>query len=518
MLKSSDALRFYKRRDIQEAMVECASNREIAIRFSEGFGKRPDILKYPDEIKDLAKEGATSFHASEELWKNPKMISSDMKKKDVEKLRKGWDIILDIDSPYWKISKITAWLIIKGLQDLGIESVSVKFSGNKGFHIGVPFESFPEKYDDKETKNLFPEAARNIASYLLEYITDKYIKVESNNDIIFGEGLEKKFKISYHKLQELTGKKIEDLTKRICSKCGKTLSKEEKGGEGVEFHCSNCGRAVKTTEDEQFHKCEKCNILMEKIVTKKGLCDCGSNDYFIKFDPLSIIEVDTILISSRHLFRMPYSLHEKSGLVSIPFNPEKILLFEKKYANPEIAKVSKHKFIDRGNVKKGEAEDLLEKAKEFGEEKEKKDYEIKGKREFEELQDAIPEILFPPCIKGILTGLEDGRKRAIFILINFLKCVGWEYDMIEKRLKDWNKKNPEPLKEQIINGQLRYHKRNKEKILPPNCSNKSYFKDMHICMPDNFCNKVKNPVNYAILKAKIGRKNTPKLEKNKKSA
>ena len=34
-------------------------------------------------------------------------------------------------------------------------------------------------------------------------------------------------------------------------------------------------------------------------------------------------------ISSRHLYRMPYSLHEKSGLVSIPFNPEKVMLFRK---------------------------------------------------------------------------------------------------------------------------------------------------------------------------------------------
>lgn len=511
MLKFSDALRFYTRRDIQEAMVEGALNREIAIRFSDkGFGKRPDILKYPDEIKDLAKEGATSFHASEELWDNPKLIMSDMRKKDIEKLRIGWDIILDIDSPYWKISKITAWLIINGLKDLGIDSVSVKFSGNKGFHIGVPFDAFPEEYDGKETKSLFPDAARNIAGYLLEYITDKYIKVESNNEIIFGEGLEKKFKISYQKLQELTGKKIEELTRKICSKCGKIIRKEGGEKKSIEFHCPKCESSIETSEDESFHKCEKCNILMEKIESKKSLCDCGSNDYFIKFDPLSIIEVDTILISSRHLFRMPYSLHEKSGLVSIPFNPEKILLFEKKFAMPEITKVSKHKFIDRENVKKGEAKDLLEKSMEFGKKKERKDYEVKGKREFEELHEAIPEVLFPPCMKEILNGLEDGRKRAIFVLINFLKCVGWNYDMIDKRLREWNKKNPEPLKEQIINGQLRYHKRNKEKILPPNCSNKSYFKDMQVCMPDNFCKKIKNPVNYAILKAKIGRKNTSK--------
>ena len=182
---------------------------------------------------------------------------------------------------------------------------------------------------------------------------------------------------------------------------------------------------------------------MDKITEQGHLCDCGSDDYFVKFNPLSIIEVDTILISSRHLFRMPYSLHEKSGLASIPFNTEKILLFEKKFANPDIAKVSSHKFIDRENTNPGEAADLLKKAMEYGKAKEKKDYEIKGDREYEELTDAIPEVLFPPCMKKMLEGLEDGKKRAIFMIINFLKSVGWEYDKIEVRISEWNKKNVE---------------------------------------------------------------------------
>ena len=85
MLKRSAVLSFYKREDIQESMVKSAVDREVAVKFSEGFGKRPDVLKYPGEIIELAKQGATSFHASEELWNNPKLISSDMKKKDVEK-------------------------------------------------------------------------------------------------------------------------------------------------------------------------------------------------------------------------------------------------------------------------------------------------------------------------------------------------------------------------------------------------------------------------------------------------
>ena len=42
-----------------------------------------------------------------------------------------------------------------------------------------------------------------------------------------------------------------------------------------------------------------------------------------KLDVEKFLEIDTVLISSRHLYRMPYSLHEKSGLVSLPINPGK---------------------------------------------------------------------------------------------------------------------------------------------------------------------------------------------------
>ena len=74
---------------------------------------------------------------------------------------------------------------------------------------------------------------------------------------------------------------------------------------------------------------------------------------------------------------------------------------------------------------------------------------------------------------------------------------------IEKLLKDWNQKNDEQLREVIITGQLRYHKQQKKKILPPNCENKMYYKDLQVCTPDNVCQRIKNPVNYTKRKAFI---------------
>ena len=127
--------------------------------------------------------------------------------------------------------------------------------------------------------------------------------------------------------------------------------------------------------------------------------------------------------------------------------------------------------------------------------------ESSKEREFEEVSEAIPVELFPPCILKILEGIDDGKKRSLFVLTNFLTSVGWSYDEVEEALIEWNKKNKEPLKEQLIRGQVSYHKRRKEKVLPPNC--RSYYQDFGMCFPDSLCDKIKNPVQYSKRKAFI---------------
>jgi DNA primase large subunit len=96
--------------------------------------------------------------------------------------------------------------------------------------------------------------------------------------------------------------------------------------------------------------------------------------------------------------------------------------------------------------------------------------------------------------------MDDGKKRALFVLVNFLTSVGWSYDKIEELLKEWNKKNKEPVREVYLVGQIRYHKSHKKKVLPPNCANKMYYQDLGFCKPDELCRKIKNPVNYSRIK------------------
>lgn len=433
----SKLLLHYKRKDIQKEIIALAKDREVSVRFGQGgFGKRPDVLNHENDIIELVKSGATSFHVSEEVWSNPLHIDPKLSRKELDDLRKGWDLVLDIDCDILEYSMITADMLIKALKYHGIKSISCKFSGNHGFHIGVPFKAFPDKVHGTETRKLFPDAPRVIAGYLQNMIKEQLAeKILGFDDI-----------------------------NRIAAK------------------------------------------------TKKTYTEIVKNN---KFDPFQIIDIDTILIASRHLYRMPYSFNEKSNLVSVPIDPCKVMEFNKEIAKPENVNVSEYRFLDDKKVGENEARQLIIQAYDFNLKKDADEFKQEKHTRYEDLQEAIPEQFFPPCIKKILAGLEDGRKRALFILINFFTSAGWGHEEIEKRLKEWNKDNHEPLREVYLLGQLRYTKQHNKKILPPNCDNKTYYKDLGLCLADNLCAKIKNPVSYARRKTYYLNREKDKKSKNK---
>src|SRR3990167_3943941 len=200
MIPISAVLNHYKRQEIQQAIIEHAMDKEVAIKFGDnGFGKRPDILQYPNDVLELAKKGATSFHVSEEMWDNPLRLDPSLKRSEMDEMRKGWDLLLDIDCDIFDYSKIAADLIVDAIEEEGIKGISVKFSGNHGFHIGVCFESFPEIVNGKNITDLFPEAARKIAAYLSSRIENKLTR-----------GILEKDSIS--EVAKKTGKSIEQVS------------------------------------------------------------------------------------------------------------------------------------------------------------------------------------------------------------------------------------------------------------------------------------------------------------------
>jgi len=423
-------------------MILAAKNREVAVRFNDRFGSRPDVLNNPADILELAKQKATSFHVSEEIWSNPLQLSPNMKKNDINSLRVGWDLVLDIDCSFFEYSRIAADLVIKALRFNDVKSISCKFSGNKGFHIGIPFEAFPKTIGNKKTSSMFPDAARKVAFYITELI------------------------------KRQLGKKIMEL------------------------------------EGDFSKVAEKTKVDSKKIIYYEKN---EFNDRIAALNAEPFLNIDTILISSRHLFRMAYSLHEKSGLVSVPLDPDKVMDFEKAHAEPKNLKISKFRFLDSENIVKGNASKLLMQALDFSSVKEQ-EVRVEPRKDFE-IKDAMPEDFFPPCIKLISNGLNDGRKRALFILVNFLTSVGWDYEQIEVYLRKWNKKNLESLRENLLVGQVRYHKSQKKKILPPNCNNNMYYVDLGVCKKDNLCLKIKNPVSYAIRKTFYLNKEAGKMQK-----
>ncbi|MCL6500555.1 MAG: hypothetical protein K6T16_00790 [Candidatus Pacearchaeota archaeon] len=418
------AYSYYSRRDIQAALAEQAQSKEVVPFYFDTFGKRPDTIEYPQDVANLAAKGATSFHCSEELWNEPLELSTELRPEQLNRMRIGWDLILDIDCKFLEYSKVAAWLLCEALYFHGVRNFGVKFSGGSGFHIGLKFRAFPSEVNNVKTKDFFPEGPRLIAAYLKDMISadlgKRILELSSLRDIA-----------------NATGKPVE-------------------------------------------------------VLMSQG-----------RFNPFSILEIDTILIAPRHLYRMAYSLHERTGLASIVIKPEQIKAFHPGWAKPE--RVFAKPFMPEPEHE--EAKELLvqaidwkarkEAAREKEEIKEKK--KIVSKIKIEKLN----EEMFPPCLKLILQGMkQDGRKRAVFVLINFFRALGLSLEEIDAKLREWNKLNYRPLKENYIATQLNWFKKQDPK-LPPNCGLNAYYLDLGVCQPDFICKKIKNPVNYVLRKTSI---------------
>ena len=421
---------WYSRESVRRALVAVSKNREVVSVYKDlSFGKRPDTLQYEADVLQAVAEGTVAFHGSVERWSNPMLLDVGMSRSELDQIRVGWDLLIDPDVKDFEIAKVVTLQIIKALKDHGVKNIYVKYTGGKGFHIAVPFESFPKEINGVPTSKLYPELYQKIVEYLKWYLDEPLREA----------------------LLEL------DTPNNLSQRVGKSL---------------------------------------KEIVGDKGI------------EPFKIVTMD--IFGSRHLFRLPYSLNEKTLLVSLPLDPDDIKTFEKEDARIEKAKVEKDFLISPKYV--GDAEGLVIEALDWYS-KHRKEEKVMvtpehTKREIRKGR-KIPEEFFPPCIKKILQGLSDGRKRSIFVLVTFLRNAGWSLEEIEKRMKEWNENNKPPLRESYLRTQLRWHFRQDRNLLPPNCDNKIFYKDIGVCEPDDICNSgIKNPINYPykLLKEKPRRK------------
>jgi len=426
---------YYSRPEIQKAIFEFSSNRETIPRYFEGFGKRPDTLQYKGDVFSMAKKGATSFHCSEEIWRDPLEIKTGMRPKELNQIRKGWDLLLDIDSKYLDYSKVLAEIIIKILRFYGIKNLGVKFSGSKGFHIIVPWKAFPEEINGVKVSDMFPEWPRIITQFIMHV---------SNKELI---------------------EKVTQLTKETS----------------------------------------------------------GFSKYVRDFEAPKEVIPDLVLVSPRHLFRAPYSLHEKTTLASAVLDPDKIQDFQPRDADP--LKVKVKNFMPESE--EGEASELLREALDWykGKQDEEKDSSSENQKNYQSKKISggfkpmkvtnLSEDLIPPSIKKILEGVSDGRKRSVFVLLNFFRAIGLEKKDIESRLEKWNEKNEISLKGGYIKSQIDWSYRNKI-VLPPNYD-KDYYKGIGVSPTEEEI-RLKNPVNFVSRKLWILGQRAKEVAEQKKKA
>lgn len=418
----NEIIDYYSKEEVIQSILQASNNREISGTLSSGgYTSRPNVIQYSSDLEEMVKKGCVAFHGSVERWRNPMKIDTKMREEDMDRLREGWDLILDIDSAIGlKGAKMALKRIVELLKRYGIEGYGMKFSGRRGFHIVVPWKAFPKKVDFEKTSNQFPEIPQAIATFIRNEIKSDLLQ-----DLIELKG-------SFHKLSE-----------------------------EMEGHLD-------------------------------------------RMTPFAFVDVEKDW-SNRHLFRLPYSLHDSTWLVSYPLKEEEVEDFEMEDAEPGNVELGREFIKD---VESGCARELVIDAVNWMSKKKRKQEEEKEEETKEEIEpeDPIPEKRFPPCIKHILEGLSDGRKRSVFVLITFLRRMSWDWEKVEEKLKEWNNKNDPPLSENYINTQIKWFKRQERDIVSPSCDNDLYYKSFGVCDPDEKCKQgtdeiqIKNPMVYPFKK------------------
>jgi len=250
--------------------------------------------------------------------------------------------------------------------------------------------------------------------------------------------------------------------------------------------------------------------LMDELLKRRSLKDMleALDVAPSELSPFFFVEVEQDW-GARHLVRAPYSLNEKTWLVSLPIKPEQLTSFSTEMAKPEV--VTKLKEIQPFfETQAGCAEGFVLDALDWWAAQKKEERPI-AKREIR-WEQKISEDNFPPCIKLILAGLKDGKKRSLFTLINFLRFANWSWQDVEAKLFEWNAKNSLMLPRTTILGQLRWAMQQTTARNPANCSNDQFYKSIGICQPDDFCKSragevtIKNPISYPFRKMGVSRK------------
>ncbi len=478
---------YYSRPEIQQAMLVFAQDRELVPRYFEGFGKRPDMLQYPSDIMGLVSKGATSFHGSEEHWMDPLSLSVDLTPAQVSALRKGWDLLIDIDSPFLDCSRIAAQLIIAALEHHGVTQYGIKFSGSKGFHLIVPWKAFPSVYDGQETRTMFPEWPRIISEYLMHYIRQDYNR-QAAEVLTNISAISERTKLTADDLLEVYCLQCnkpakEDVIYTLrCQVCSLEMQRKHMTSVNRRLRCValKCSGVFEIVSSLPYHFCETCKDTMYPTHPLDSERHPHLFDATKRVSAAKVAALDMVLVAPRHLFRAPYSLHEKTALASCVLTKEELNTFSPNDARP--LTIVPRVYIP--NCVPGEAGGLLMRALHWKQDTMSAEEKVPKRALTSQDRVAlsgVTEAMFPPTIQKLLsTKMEDGKKRGLFVLITFLRACGFGEAYVTEKSTVWNAAHPSPLRQAYLKAQLDWHFKQKKLILPPNYENVSFYRDLGI--------------------------------------
>ncbi len=447
---------------MQNALLTVSGDREVVGIFKTGaFGQRPNLLVYPADITSMVRSGNVSFHGSVERWNNPMSLRSGMAKEEMDELRKGFELVIDLDVKVFKYAKLYAKIFYDELRSYGIRNIGVKYTGGKSFHMVVPFESFPENVNYKPTRTQYPLIPQAIVFYLKTRVIPKFMDEVLKIDDVYE--IARKLEIP-----------VENLI----------------AAEGLDVD-----RIIGPSKIGEMDDAQRSET---KIV--EGFVGRTISEY--------------ALFTSRHMFRLPYSLHESSFRVSLPIKISQIDKFEKDDALPDKVRV-KETFINCNDVCAGDATPLITEAMDWYQSRIK---EETVKKKFVAVNtDKITVEFFPPSIHKIMEGISDGRKRSVLILFNFLRNMNWKDDDIENFIVEWNQRNKPSLPSNYIRSQMRWLRASRV-MMPPNFGNENFYKSMGINCDAELKSGAKNPVTYAIMNFKSASRRIAKKPAKKRKA
>jgi hypothetical protein len=229
--------------------------------------------------------------------------------------------------------------------------------------------------------------------------------------------------------------------------------------------------------DEEGYFYDDIELFREflKALNLKSIKELKENNY-------NIIPIDSMVLSSRHLIRSPYSINLKSkqkyreylvsGFISpdevsefITMNEDEIIQYLKDNFSMSNINIEENLKLYKDDYNQQEIKKFLQNYEKDLKFKKKIDKVKKVKRKaFKPVNINLMKQTIPKRIKRILEGgIVDGRKRAFFILTTFFANYNGKplvsFEKFEEIIKEWNKRNVKPFKENELRSMLKQAKK-----------------------------------------------------------